>query len=512
MKVNYFFLSIIILFTLMCEPIQAKMKLLLPSSSSIYIPLFTTSEEGGINDYKTNAFDMSTYINPNDTYIPSEEVEQSTSISSGDFENSELYVMKGAAVPIALFCIGLVALFSLNCCLCFGAARMCTSRKTEYSHTLSCGEFCTNLIFIIFFIICFIAAHVLYTGYGEVGDGFDIMRTSANTIELGFDEMNGLTLTLLQHAQNLKVLCFGYGCYELALDVDGGASYMYDDLERIPSDVHEVGVAIDDAESLVNALTFVMYCCLMFTLATYVLTEFCCKANPFGAICCGNITFIIIAFIGVLWMIITSVTADYCYENPTINTLNAMSASKDQMYLIWYSSCYSGENPIHRYVNYTNVANEEIIVMMENDNSTRADQIRVQTTQVTSLLGDITDASWASCSPVQSGWLSLVNDGVCDSFFLGVRTIWICEMVACITLFILMITGAIIGMSAKDSQEAVHPGDSRAGHYRASGGEDDLEFLDETPRENDQKVEMPQLGEDHTADQEQPKFSLDFEH
>lgn len=470
---------------------------------------------------------MDTYVNPNDTYVPSAEVEQGIKISDGDFQKSKDYYIEGATTPIALFCVGFVALVVFNICLCCGVAKVCTRGKSD-SHTLSCGEYCTSLIFTAFFIICLLAAHILYLGYSDVGDALDIMRTSTDEIESGFDDMNDHVNSLYSASEDLLPLCTAYNCQTLAEAVSGGVEYMSDDLGAIPDDVLKVNEAIDNAETVVNLLTFVMYCFLMVALVVYLLTQFCCKAAPSGAICCGNIAFCTVAFIGILWMVITSVTADFCYENPTINTLNAMSASKDQMYLVWYSSCHSGENPVHRYVNYTNVANEAIIDSLVNDTSTEARDIRRQTTLITHFLGDLTQATHDSCSPVQAAWLLLLNDGVCDSFFLGVRTIWICEVAACISLFFLMITGAIIGKAAKDSDESVRPygGAGRRGKYEIDGG--DLEFEEEEAQQEDVFPENSrmgggraggkgkrhggQLGEDEEVGEDQQRMSLDFEY
>jgi hypothetical protein len=435
------------------------------------------------------------------------------------------------AVPIVLFCVGFLALIVLNCLLCGGVAKLCTSRKADDQHNLTCCEYCISLTFTIFFIICFLSAHVLYIGYTDVADGLEVMRSSNLEISEGYYDMNVDAASLHTHTDLLIPMCEDYGCLEEAEKLEEGVVYMMEDLRDIPDDVEDINIAIDDAEKVINLLTFAMYCALVATLATYVITQFCCKAQPIGAICCGNIAFVLIAFIGILWMLITSITADFCYENPTVNTLDALSASKDQMYLIWYSSCYSGENPVFSYVNVTTAANEAIIAYIGSNSSTQANNIRQQTTYITSGIEKFIYSTHQSCSPVQSAWLLMVNEGVCDHFYHGVRIIWICEVTACISLFFLMITGAIIGMGARYNEASVVPvsrgawGGSkkrRDKKYEAgSSAMDDLEFEDEEEGDclgdgrGPPAVAMQMLGEDHSAKKEREedrRMSLDFEY
>lgn len=441
------------------------------SRASVFsvLPLVVMAEDSDnpVNDYETYPYDMSTYVNPNDTYVPSDEVKQAKDISSDDFaENDGDYIVKAATLPIVLFCIGVVALIVFNCCLCCGAAKICAKHKEG----ASCGDACVKIIFAAFIVICFLSAHILYVGYGELGSGFDILRDSASGIGKGFQDLSTYSISLQNHTDNVYDLCATGGCYEKGRQVQRGGDWLYDDIARIPDEIDTIVGYIDDAEQAVNLLTFLMYCCLMVSLVVYILTELCCKASAAGAICCGNIAFFIVALIGVLWMIILTITADFCYENPTVNLLEAMKADKGQMYVIWYSSCYSGENPVYRYLNWTDVHNEAIVSAYASASGSTAEDIRTETAYVSGLLDDLDGVTYDSCPPVQTNWLSFVNDGICGDFFLGVRTIWICEMVACISLFFLMITGAILAMSAK-YKESIHPagagGDSSQGSHHA---------------------------------------------
>ena len=411
-------------------------------------------QEGGIQDYQSDPYDMSTYVNPNDTYVPSSEVEQGTDISSGDFQKNQDYYIDGATTPIALFCLGFVALVVLNCCLCCGISKVCASASEK--HAVSCGQQFFGFIFFVFFIICFIASHMLYLGYGDASDGLEIMRGSVEELGGGFDEMDDVSKLLSVHGDVVKDKCTAYGsCLDAAETVVDGVGYMQDDIQDIPDYVDDITAYIDMIEQFLLLCMFLMYGLLLITMVLYLLTQLCCKPKMGGAICCGNIAFFMVSLIGILWMVITSITADFCYENPTINTLNLMQANKGQMYLVWYSSCHSGENPINRYINHTHIGNEDIISAIGADNSAAARSILAETTAISQLLGNMTRSTLESCSPVQSGWLSLLNEGVCDSFFLGVRMIWICEVWACISLFFLMITGAIMGKNAKNHEKQI---------------------------------------------------------
>lgn len=416
-------------------------------------------------DYKSNPYDVSTYVNPNDTYTPSEEVKQGTEISSGDFQKSRDYYTDGATVPILLFCFGFLALVVFNLCLCCGIAKLCATKHKITDHALSCGEYCNRIVFGSFIIICFLATHILYVGYSDVVDGFDIMRSSTTQIAGGFDEMNMHIASLATKADSLKSKCDNYGCSDEAADVEQGVGYMNDDLGKIPDYTEDINSGIDMAEEYVTLLMFVMYGCLMISILVYIFTELCCKAKACGAICCGNIAFVIVAFIGILWMVLTSVTADYCYENPTVNTISVLPANKGQMYVVWYSSCHSGFNPVDRYINYTHAANQEVNEQVGNDNSQDAQDIKADTAAIHSLLNNLTVSTIESCPPVQTGWLSLLNEGVCTSFYEGVRVIWICEVAACISLFFLMVIGAIIGRTAKEDSKIVPDADDQPLHH-----------------------------------------------
>jgi hypothetical protein len=453
--------------------------------------------EGGIMDYKSDPYDTSTYVNPNDTYVFSAEVEQGTDISSGDFQKSKDYYIEGAAVPIALFCIGFLSLIAFNICLCCGVAKICTSQKAATNH-----HYFASLLFVIFFVICFLATHLLYMGYSDVVDGFDVMRTATSAIGSGFDGMSFDSNNLDGESDLLQPLCLNYGCNLEATRLYDGVEYMLDDLEEFTSNSDNVNSGIDMLEMVVTLMMFVMYACLLIAMIGYIMTGLCCKANPKGAICCGNLSFFVVAFIGILWMIVTSITADYCYENPTVNTINALSASKGQMYVVWYSSCHSGFNPMHRYINHTTVSNQQVIDYVGSDTSDAANEIRNHTTLISGYLEDLTLSTHQSCSPIQAGWLSLLNEGVCDSFFQGVRVIWICEVAACISLFFLMVTGGIMGKNHGADETSVLPeggdrprlgksGGGGGGEQDESGGQDDnQDGGDEEMRQEKASIEM----------------------
>lgn len=413
--------------------------------------------DGGIQDYTSNPYDPATYTNPNDTYVPSAEVEMGTRISPDDFQKSQDYFVTGAAIPIVLFGLGFLSLVCLNVCLCCGVSKVCAASASK--HTVSCGEHCFAVIFFVFLVICFLATHVLYLGYGDTQDGFEIMRTSVTAVGDGFNDINAINKVMLNHSSTILQICSQnsqYGCLNSSSTLDSAVVYVQDDLSDIPDYVDWINDVIDMMEEFVLLCMFVMYGLLMTTILLYVFTQLCCRTHMVSAICCGNIAFFIVSLIGVVWMAATSITADFCYENPTVNTVNLMKTSKQQMYTAWYTSCYSGFNPLYRYINQTEYGAEAVMRSIGNDTSAGAMSIRAHNNDIINLLPNLTVATRDSCAPVQAGWLPLVNDGVCDSFFMGVRTIWICEVAACISLFFLMLVGAIMSRSSINERIAAH--------------------------------------------------------
>jgi hypothetical protein len=440
-------------------------------ASSLMMMMATTDNETGIMDYKTDPYDMDLYENPSDTYVASSEVEQGTSISPGEFQKNTDYFIEGATTPIVLFCLGFVGLLLYNIGLCCGCCRVFAG-KTGATPILSI------IIFYAFLIVCFLSTHILYVGYSDVVDGLDIMRTSLDDVDEGFSGINDAVAGLQIEVDLLDTMCGTLNCSTSTDTLSKGLEYLTvcttDDTGNIPNYVDDVSTGIDKMESFITLLMFVMYAFLMLAILTYILTEMCCKTKTAPAICCGNIAFVIVAFIGILWMVTTSVTADFCYENPTINTLNIVpGASKGQMYAVWYSSCYSGFNPLYRYVNYTFDGNQEVIDYVTLASMSNKEMILNQTEVIDQSINILETAVYDSCDPVQRGWFLLLNEALCGSFFEGVRVIWICEVAACISLFMLMITSAIIDNTAEAKVAA-----AAASEKDEAGKGQDLEMVD----------------------------------
>ena len=81
-------------------------------------------------------------------------------------------------------------------------------------------------------------------------------------------------------------------------------------------------------------IILILYICLFTSFVLY--TSFVvCKLRGWLAATVGHISFVLTSFFGMFWMIMTSLVADWCTDNPTVNLLESLKDGDLRNYMIW---------------------------------------------------------------------------------------------------------------------------------------------------------------------------------
>ena len=192
---------------------------------------------------------------------------------------------------------------------------------------------------------------------------------------------------------------------------------------------------------------FVLYGFLILAVMTFLFSTIC-KSKGWLAATIGHISFVLSSICGVVWMVATSLIADWCSPNPTINILESISTKDLQKYFIWYATCNPelATSPLYKIINYSIAINQIINTTIAGNRSYygNSDYTLIQTDAVNNIhqLNMALDVS--DCASFQKEWFSTVNDNLCGSLYNGVYNVWVAQITSCLLLFFIIITSSVV--------------------------------------------------------------------
>ena len=192
---------------------------------------------------------------------------------------------------------------------------------------------------------------------------------------------------------------------------------------------------------------FVLYGFLILASISFFVSTVC-KAKGWLAATIGHISFVLCSICGVVWMTATSLIADWCDPNPTINILESIGTRDLQRYFIWYATCNPelGSSPLFNIINYSISVNQYINQTIAGNRSYYGndDYTLIQTDAVNNIhqLNMALDTS--ACKPFQQEWFSTINDNLCGTLYNGVYDVWVAQITSCLLLFFIIITSSVV--------------------------------------------------------------------
>lgn len=299
---------------------------------------------------------------------------------------------------------------------------------------------------------CYNLDFFVYLGFAGLEDGVDKFNDSVNVIKDAFDVLvdDGKNLeenydTMVVNCENSPACC-GYTNIEAYLgEVDESIDSFNVDAD-LAVDLSDV--ALDYMESFTGFIplfTLTIFFFGFISLFFYIL--FGVKKSSGGlkcANCCGSVTFVIVMILGAIFMFLTALSGDVCYEDPTLTILEQFPAGSEQDIMAWYSTCgATGENPLFDYTDsmteYTNLILDEIesTQTIYPECNVEPQFLAIEAAAYDALDNIDKTVEDAACDDIQDAWFNTVNDGICDSFFYGFRACWVVALISTLLIFLL---------------------------------------------------------------------------
>jgi len=364
--------------------------------------------------------------------------------------------------PIFLFALGLFSLTMVDIGLCCGCTKSCAMNKEGSPRSMVIPTIiCYGLL-----VICFISTHILYLGYGEMTTGFGNVVDGIDAIEDTYNDLGATASLIGENSARMTELCPNVTCSEGAelasadelVGTDGSFIAQIDTVTALTS------LATSGLEGFlvlyVVPAMFVMYVFLIVAILTYLVSLVCKQKGWFSATI-GHICWVIVAVCGIVWMVLVSLLADFCYENPTVNTIEMFTfGGDDRAFIQWYATCYEGrainvsdtgeifyenENPMDEFLDEVGNIYSDFLTDTDPSPGTAVEpyiELRALAAEQLELITTSKDVVY--CPNMQESWFKIVNDGVCGSIFEGTRNVWIAEISSCLLLFFIIIFASIL--------------------------------------------------------------------
>ena len=401
------------------------------------------------------------YTNPEDDFTPTDKHKQAHSISGEDFERNEEYVNAVITTPIVLVVLGIVSVIFLQILIC------CCSAKIPKAE----GHKFAWITYYFLVIATIIVVMFVYLGYDSAEAGLEKLRdfivfmddewtvlfTDGEALRDNYDTMTTLSTTS-------SCCALADISYELE-QFDREVGHYEDDSEGVINNAEDVVDYIDGYGSYGIMLTLLTWFFVFFSMIFYLIFGFCKSAGGVScAKCCGCTSFHVVMLLGALFMILTAVVGDICYDDPTLAILEAVPPGKGQDYLIWYSTCgATGYDPLLEYTDLLEGYSNDILdainstIVANPSCASEAEFIALKDEAEDALDNlDLVEVH-AECSGTQDEWFIAVNEGVCEDFFTGLRTCWLVALISTLLMWILQIPAAVISKALTAKPSAVAP-------------------------------------------------------
>jgi hypothetical protein len=465
------------------------------------------------------AIDDDGYNNPDDTYTPSNNVNNGAAISGVDFDVSDTeYISTVLVKPILLFVLGFLSLFFLNlglCCRCCCKCCRClpNDHHTEKGHDHDSHEKREKYInhqkmmvtavemLLIFSVLladtlCFYGYTYLQSGTASLNEAFDMLLVIMKEVQascLSLKDVDTPGITASKNAA--KISCSVASGVLANLDefcdtLATTSETLYDTVTKLV-DYIELGQTYVNDFLAANLRTFVflIWCFAAVATGLFLLFRICrSECGTKFAIFWGELTFFLILLINLPLMVFTQILGDFCVQ-PTANILGTLGAGDMKEMVYYYSHCVGndtiGEALLAVKGAMTDINNATSVLKTFCPSGTAGYD------DLTDMDGYITDsgsrfaeiADSISCENFQAVWFKLMNDAFCGGFYSGVYSLWVSQFITSFFLFFLIVTATVSYQYFKKTDKLVVP--------------------DAPPIDDEKPVEASQYGQPGTGEDEE---------
>lgn len=400
------------------------------------------------------------YDNLNDTYSPSAFVKYGHKISGQDFDANKKYVKRVLYVPFAILCLGVLAflglllgLMSRLCCecgKCLPDVKNANYEQYRFYHS------------IVFYVLAFLVVafdQLIFMGMTSLDKGLNTINDALQSVKDLFDDMNsegdGLTVLgddLATEYAAAKQSCpaANYGDISSYLEsYDNAVSEFQDSIDKVLDSLNKVLDHSENEGTLYRTIClYVMWGIAVISvflfLGGHVLQKLCLSQF---AVTWGMIVYLIFLILGALWLLTTSVLADFCMD-PSYNAVKSLPTKNDLRSLgVYYTTC-NGTNPLQNDINEgwedIHKLNNSVNALLNSTCYNNNDLLQMRTT-INSIADSFTTVEQdLSCPPLQTLWFSFVNDGLCDDTYTGIFYVWGSQIFTSFFLFFLCLTAVVV--------------------------------------------------------------------
>lgn len=398
------------------------------------------------------------YTNSADNFSPTVAHKQAHMISGKDFERNEEYIEAVLTLPIVLCGLGFISLIVWDIIICACSPKKAVKEGHQAAWILYYGISIGIVVLGLF----------VYMGYADLDDGLGRIEGAISTVQDRFDLVAMGGDDLRADYETMHTNCLNSDCCKMTTiqqnlnNFDRYLGYLEDDSLGVIDNADDVVEYMDEYSDFGLLFTLLISFFLIISMIFYLLFAFI-KSNGgmTCASCCGNITFIVVMIIGAIFVIMTATVADICYEDPTYTIINQVPPGKGQVYLTWYATCgETGSNPLFDYSDRLTMELNALLntIASMQTCATEPEFQKIKEAASDSLVTIDKVVEVAACEDVQAAWFDAVNDGVCGTFFSGLRICWIIALLATLLIFILQVPSSIV-RNACSANATIHPKD-----------------------------------------------------
>jgi hypothetical protein len=401
------------------------------------------------------------YTNPADPYRPDQYVNIGHLFSRSEVSYEKSYYERDLLIiPLVIFILGVLSLFFLNvgllfrcCCLCCKCLPTINSDVAE-SENLAKFKRNRTVILVFFYMFCLFALaadQLSWIGNVAVSKGVDNVKESINGLKTIFIALSADAASLVKLAVTLRAdfnsavaTCPQINNLQQYIPAyENYAGSYLSAINGIPGDLNDLNDKIDFyAVYYRNIAFYLIWALAIFSILSMVLWQLCKKVIMLKlSMFIGMLTYCLEIVVTLVFMIVTSLTADICSPSPSYNFVRLAPVGDFKNLLSYYTSCV-GPNVIGGYLDSAISAinqikqglqqakdnaqclNNQGIAAMQNDLS-----------QIVDIFANI-ELNFL-CPNIRSLWFNMVNTGLCKNLYTGFYSIWISQLV---TSFFVLLT------------------------------------------------------------------------
>jgi hypothetical protein len=400
------------------------------------------------------------YTNPADPYRPDQYVNIGHLFSRSEVSYDKSYYERDLLIiPLVIFILGVLSLFFLNvgllfrcCCLCCKCLPTINSDVAE-SENLAKFKRNRTVILVFFYMFCLFALaadQLSWIGNVAVSKGVDNVKESINGLKTIFIALSADAASLVKLGVTLRE---NYNSVATCPQINNLQQYIpayekysrsyFNAINGIPGDLNDLNDKIDFyAVYYRNIAFYLIWALAIFSILSMVLWQLCKKVIMLKlSMFIGMLTYCLEIVVTLVFMIVTSLTADICSPSPSYNFVRLAPVGDFKNLLSYYTSCV-GPNVIGGYldsaISAINQIKQELQQAKDNAQCLNNQGIAAMQNDLSQIIDIFANIELNFlCPNIRSLWFNMVNTGLCKNLYTGLYSIWISQLV---TSFFVLLT------------------------------------------------------------------------